>query len=65
MKYELREMVRAGHGAIVNTTSVAGFLPEVGEGAYVAAKSLDEDKGLNEQLKAGPAPASPAVAIRP
>ena len=38
MKYELREMVRAGHGAIVNTTSVAGFLPEVGEGAYVAAK---------------------------
>jgi NAD(P)-dependent dehydrogenase (short-subunit alcohol dehydrogenase family) len=87
MKYELREMVRAGHGAIVNTASVAGFIPEIGEGAYVAAKhgvigltktaaienahlgvrvnvlapgwvrtplttSLDEDQGLNEQLKA-------------
>ena len=38
MKYELREMVQAGHGAIVNTASVFGFLPEVGEGAYVAAK---------------------------
>lgn len=38
MKYELREMVRAGHGAIVNTASVNGFIPEAGEGAYVAAK---------------------------
>ena len=33
MKYELREMVRARHGAIVNTASVAGFIPDVGEGA--------------------------------
>ena len=32
MKYELREMVRAGHGAIVNTASVAGFIPEAGVG---------------------------------
>jgi NAD(P)-dependent dehydrogenase (short-subunit alcohol dehydrogenase family) len=38
MKHELREMVGAGHGAIVNTASVAGFLPEFGEAAYVAAK---------------------------
>lgn len=87
MKHELREMVRAGRGAIVNTASVAGFIPEVGEGAYVAAKhgvigltktaaienahlgirvnalapgwvrtpltvSLEENKGLNDQLKA-------------
>jgi NAD(P)-dependent dehydrogenase (short-subunit alcohol dehydrogenase family) len=87
MKYELREMVRAGRGAIVNTASVTGLIPEVGIGAYVAAKHgvigltktaamenahlgirvnalapgwvrtpltrmLDEDKALNEQLKA-------------
>jgi NAD(P)-dependent dehydrogenase (short-subunit alcohol dehydrogenase family) len=38
MKYELREMVRAGHGAIVNTASVAGLIPEANLGAYVAAK---------------------------
>lgn len=38
MKYELRHMVRAGHGTIVNTASVAGLLPEANEGAYVAAK---------------------------
>jgi NAD(P)-dependent dehydrogenase (short-subunit alcohol dehydrogenase family) len=38
LKHELGEMVRAGRGAIVNTASVAGFLPEFGEGAYVAAK---------------------------
>jgi NAD(P)-dependent dehydrogenase (short-subunit alcohol dehydrogenase family) len=38
MKYELREMVRAGHGAIVNTASVAGLLPEANRAAYVAAK---------------------------
>jgi NAD(P)-dependent dehydrogenase (short-subunit alcohol dehydrogenase family) len=38
MKYQLRELVRAGHGAIVNTASVAGLIPEAGVGAYVAAK---------------------------
>lgn len=38
MKYELRHMVKAGKGAIVNTASVAGLLPESGLGAYVAAK---------------------------
>jgi NAD(P)-dependent dehydrogenase (short-subunit alcohol dehydrogenase family) len=38
LKHELREMARAGHGAIVNTASVAGFLPEFGQAGYVAAK---------------------------
>ena len=38
MKYELREMVRAGRGAIVNTASVAGVVAEPGVAAYVAAK---------------------------
>ena len=38
MQYELREMVRAGRGAIVNTASVAGLMPEANQGAYVAAK---------------------------
>lgn len=38
MKYELRHMLEAGTGAIVNTASVAGLLPEAGSGAYVAAK---------------------------
>jgi NAD(P)-dependent dehydrogenase (short-subunit alcohol dehydrogenase family) len=38
MKYQLREMVRAGRGAIVNTASVAGLIPEAGVGAHVAAK---------------------------
>jgi NAD(P)-dependent dehydrogenase (short-subunit alcohol dehydrogenase family) len=38
MKYELQHMVKAGKGAIVNTASVAGLLPEAGSGAYVAAK---------------------------
>ncbi|HEV2547185.1 MAG TPA: SDR family oxidoreductase [Stellaceae bacterium] len=38
MKYELREMVRAGRGAIVNTASVAGIVAEPGVAAYVAAK---------------------------
>jgi NAD(P)-dependent dehydrogenase (short-subunit alcohol dehydrogenase family) len=32
MKHELREMVRAGHGAIVNTASVAGLIPEAKPG---------------------------------
>jgi NAD(P)-dependent dehydrogenase (short-subunit alcohol dehydrogenase family) len=38
MKYELREMVRAGRGAIVNTASVAGLVAEPGAAGYVAAK---------------------------
>lgn len=38
MKYELREMVRAGRGAIVNTASVAGVIAEPGIAGYVAAK---------------------------
>ena len=38
MKYELRHMLRAGRGTIVNTASVAGLLPEANDGAYVAAK---------------------------
>ena len=38
MKYELREMARAGRGAIVNTASVAGIVAEPGVAAYVAAK---------------------------
>jgi NAD(P)-dependent dehydrogenase (short-subunit alcohol dehydrogenase family) len=38
MKYELREMVRAGRGAIVNTASIAGMVAEPGVPHYVAAK---------------------------
>jgi NAD(P)-dependent dehydrogenase (short-subunit alcohol dehydrogenase family) len=38
LKYELREMRRTGRGAIVNTASVAAFLPEAGQAGYVAAK---------------------------
>jgi len=38
MKYELREMARAGRGAIVNTASVAGIVAEPGVAGYVAAK---------------------------
>ena len=38
MKYELREMARAGRGAIVNTASIAGVVAEPGVAAYVAAK---------------------------
>ena len=38
MKYELRHMLRQGAGAIVNTSSVAGFIGLPGESAYVAAK---------------------------
>lgn len=38
LKYELRHMIGAGAGAIVNTASVAGLLPEAGSGGYVAAK---------------------------
>jgi NAD(P)-dependent dehydrogenase (short-subunit alcohol dehydrogenase family) len=38
LTHELRHMIRAGSGAIVNTASVAGLVPEAGSGAYVAAK---------------------------
>lgn len=39
MKYELQHMVKAGKGAIVNTASVAGLLPEAGSGAYVGRQT--------------------------
>lgn len=38
MKYEIRHMVKAGGGAIVNTASVAGLIADPGMAAYVAAK---------------------------
>lgn len=38
MKYELQHMVKAGKGAIINTASVAGMVPEPGLCHYVAAK---------------------------
>ena len=38
MKSELREMVRAGRGAIVNTAPVAGIVAGPGVAAYVAAE---------------------------
>ena len=38
MKYEIRQMLEQGGGAIVNTSSVAGFIGLPGESAYVAAK---------------------------
>lgn len=38
MKYELQAMMKAGKGAIVNTASVAGLVPEPGLSHYVAAK---------------------------
>lgn len=38
MKHELREMARAGKGAIVNTASIAGIVAEPGVAGYVAAK---------------------------
>lgn len=41
VKYELREMARAGRGVIVNTASVAGVMAEFGGAAYVAANHGD------------------------
>lgn len=38
MKYEIQHMLKQGRGAIVNTASVAGLMPEGGAAAYVAAK---------------------------
>lgn len=38
LKHELAHMVGVGRGAIVNTASVAGLVPEPGLASYVAAK---------------------------
>ena len=38
MKYEIREMLQAGGGAIVNNASIAGMIAEAGISAYAAAK---------------------------
>ena len=38
MKYEMRQMLRQGYGAIVNMSSVAGVVAERGFPAYAAAK---------------------------
>jgi NAD(P)-dependent dehydrogenase (short-subunit alcohol dehydrogenase family) len=38
MKYEIRHMLEAGGGAIVNTASVAGVIGDPGMSPYVAAK---------------------------
>ena len=38
VKHELREMVRAGRGAIVNTASTTGLIAEPNSGGYVASK---------------------------
>ncbi len=38
MKYEIQQMMKQGHGSIVNTSSVAGMIAERGFPAYAAAK---------------------------
>ena len=38
MKYELRQMVNQGQGAIVNTSSLSGLVANAGRAAYNAAK---------------------------
>jgi NAD(P)-dependent dehydrogenase (short-subunit alcohol dehydrogenase family) len=38
MKYEIRHMLKAGGGAIVNTASIAGVVADPGMAPYVAAK---------------------------
>ena len=38
MKYEIRQMLQAGGGAIVNSASIAGVIAEAGISAYSAAK---------------------------
>jgi NAD(P)-dependent dehydrogenase (short-subunit alcohol dehydrogenase family) len=38
MKYEIRQMLKAGGGAIVNNASIAGIIAEAGISAYAAAK---------------------------
>jgi NAD(P)-dependent dehydrogenase (short-subunit alcohol dehydrogenase family) len=39
MKYEIRQMLRQGKGAIVNTSSVGGLKPIPGFGPYAASKA--------------------------
>ncbi len=39
MKYEIRQMMKQGRGAIVNTSSVGGLKPIPGFGPYAASKS--------------------------
>jgi len=39
MKYEIRQMLKQGKGAIVNTSSVGGLKPIPGFGPYAASKS--------------------------
>jgi NAD(P)-dependent dehydrogenase (short-subunit alcohol dehydrogenase family) len=38
LKYEIRQMLRQGHGAIVNTSSTAGICGTPGYSPYTAAK---------------------------
>ena len=38
LKYEIRQMAKAGGGAIVNTASIAGLIADPGMAPYVAAK---------------------------
>jgi NAD(P)-dependent dehydrogenase (short-subunit alcohol dehydrogenase family) len=38
MKYEIRHMLKAGGGAIVNNASIAGMIAEAGISSYVAVK---------------------------
>lgn len=38
MKYEIRQMLQAGGGAIVNNASIAGLIAEAGISTYAAAK---------------------------
>lgn len=38
MKYEIRQMLQAGGGAIVNNASIAGMIAEPGISAYITAK---------------------------
>ena len=38
MKYEIRQMLKAGGGAIVNNASIAGLIGEAGISTYAAAK---------------------------
>jgi len=38
LKYEIRQMLQSGGGAIVNNASIAGMIADPGIGSYVAAK---------------------------
>ena len=39
VKHELRQMLKQGHGSIVNTSSVGAFKPLPGFAAYAASKT--------------------------